>query len=169
MSIEEGKCCCGCGGKDERKEKLMEVINSCEGDKSQLMKVLNAAQEIYGYIPTSVQKLISEELKIPMAEIYGVITFYSRFSLEPKGKYNIGVCLGTACYVKGSQGVLDKLKEILGIDVGGVTPDGKFSLEATRCIGACGLAPVFTVNEEVYGKATLETVDKVLEEYMNKE
>lgn len=127
------------------------------------MKVLNAAQEIYGYIPTAAQKQISEELKIPMAEIYGVITFYSRFSLEPKGKYNIGVCLGTACYVKGSQGVLDKIKEILGIDVGGVTPDGKFSLEATRCVGACGLAPVMTINNEVYGKMDPSKVKEILE------
>ena len=169
MSNVEENCCCGCGGKDERVIELMRVINSCNGDKSQLMKVLNAAQEIYGYIPTSVQKLISEELNIPMAEIYGVITFYSRFSLEPKGKYNIGVCLGTACYVKGSQGILDKLKEILGIDVGETTPDGKFSIEATRCIGACGLAPVFTVNDEVYGKATPELMKKVIQEYMDKE
>ena len=130
------------------------------------MKVLNAAQEIYGYIPTVAQKQISEELKIPMAEIYGVITFYSRFSLEPKGKYNIGVCLGTACYVKGSQGVLDKIKEILGIDVGGVTPDGKFSLEATRCVGACGLAPVMTINNEVYGKMDPSKVKEILEKYV---
>ena len=165
MSNEESKCCCGCGGRDERKEKLEEVIKSCNGDKSQLMKVLNAAQEIYGYIPTAAQKQISEELEIPMAEIYGVITFYSRFSLEPKGKYNIGVCLGTACYVKGSQGVLDKIKEILGIDVGGVTPDGKFSLEATRCVGACGLAPVMTINNEVYGKMDPSKVKEILEKY----
>ena len=166
MSNEESKCCCGCGGKDERKEKLMEVINSCEGDKSQLMKVLNAAQEIYGYIPTSVQKLISEELKIPMAEIYGVITFYSRFSLEPKGKYNIGVCLGTACYVKGSGNILDRIKEKLGIDVDECTPDGKFSIDATRCIGACGLAPVMTVNDDVYGRLVPEDVDGILDKYM---
>ena len=165
MSNEEEKCTCGCDGKDERMEKLLEVIHSCNGDKSQLMKVLNAAQEIFGYIPTSAQKLISEELKIPMAEIYGVITFYSRFSLEPKGKYNIGVCLGTACYVKGSQSVLDKVKEILGIDVGGVTPDGKFSLEATRCVGACGLAPVMTVNNEVFGKMDPAKVADILAKF----
>ena len=165
MSNGEGKCTCGCDGKDERFEKLLEVIRSCNGDKSQLMKVLNAAQEIFGYIPTSAQKLISEELKVPMAEIYGVITFYSRFSLEPKGKYNIGVCLGTACYVKGSQSVLDKVKEILGIDVGGVTPDGKFSLEATRCVGACGLAPVMTVNNEVFGKMDPAKVKDILDKF----
>ena len=100
-----------------------------------------------------------------LAEIYGVITFYSRFSLEPKGKYNIGVCLGTACYVKGSQSVLDKVKEILGIDVGGVTPDGKFSLEATRCVGACGLAPVMTVNNEVFGKMDPAKVKDILDKF----
>ena len=162
---EDKKCACGCDGKDEREEKLMEVIKSVEGDKSKLMMVLNSAQEIYGYIPTSAQKLISDNLKIPMAEIYGVITFYSRFSLEPKGKYNIAVCLGTACYVKGSQSVLDKVKEILKIDVGGVTPDGKFSLEATRCVGACGLAPVMTINNEVYGQMNPAKVVDILSKY----
>lgn len=157
-------CCC-CGGKDEKKEKLLEVIKSCNYDKSQLMYILNEAQEIYGYIPTVAQKIISDELGISMAEIYGVITFYSRFSLEPKGKYNIAVCLGTACYVKGSQGVLDKIKEILKIDVGQMTEDGKFSLEATRCIGACGLAPVMTINGEVYGKLDSSMIKDILDKY----
>ena len=104
-----------------------------------------------------------------MAEIYGVITFYSRFTLEPKGKYNISVCLGTACFVKGSQALLDRLKERLKIEEGQTTPDGKFSIDATRCVGACGLAPVFTVNNEVYGKATVKKLDEVLDEYMKKE
>ena len=165
MNEIERKCSCTCGTIDANKKKLLEVIVSCNGDKSQLMKVLNAAQEIYGYIPLSAQKIISEELDIPMAEIYGVITFYTRFSLEPKGKYNIGVCLGTACYVKGSQNVLDKLKELLGIDVGGVTEDGKFSLEATRCVGACGLAPVMTINDEVYGNMDASKVQDILKKY----
>ena len=165
MENIEKKCSCSCGTIDENKTKLLEVIASCEGDKSQLMKVLNAAQEIYGYIPLHAQKTISEELDIPMAEIYGVITFYTRFSLEPKGKYNIGVCLGTACYVKGSQNVLDKIKEILKIDVGQATPDGKFSLEATRCVGACGLAPVMTINDEVYGNMDPSKVADILKKY----
>ena len=104
-----------------------------------------------------------------MAEIYGVITFYSRFTLKPKGKYNISVCLGTACFVKGSQALLDRLKERLQIQEGETTPDGKFSIDATRCVGACGLAPVFTVNNEVYGKATVKKLDEVLDEYMKKE
>ncbi|MBQ8300056.1 MAG: NAD(P)H-dependent oxidoreductase subunit E [Clostridia bacterium] len=158
-------CECGCGGKDEKLEKIREVIAKCNGDKSQLIHVLNEVQELYGYVPTYVQKVISDEMDIPMAEIYGVITFYSRFSLEAKGKYNISVCLGTACYVKGSQAVLDKVKEILGIDVGGVTADGKFSIEQTRCVGACGLAPVMTVNNDVYGNMDPSKVKDILAKY----
>lgn len=157
---------CGCGTcHDENLEKVKAIIAKCNGDKSQLIYVLNAVQEMYGYVPTHVQKVISDEMDIPMAEIYGVITFYSRFSLEPKGKYNISVCLGTACYVKGSQNVLDKVKEILGIDVGEVTPDGKFSIEPTRCVGACGLAPVMTINGEVYGNMDPSMVKDILAKY----
>ena len=165
MSENNEKCQCGCAGKDEREEKVLDLIKECKYDKSQLMHILNETQNIYGYIPMRAQKIISENLGVPMAEIYGVITFYSRFSLEPKGKYNIAVCLGTACYVKGSQSILDKVKEILGIDVGQVTADGKFSLEATRCIGACGLAPVMTVNEEVYGKLDPSMIKDILAKY----
>ncbi len=157
--------CENCNCKDEKLEVVKKVIAECNGDKSQLIRVLNAVQEVYGYIPTYVQKVISEELDIPMAEIYGVITFYSRFSLNPKGKYNISVCLGTACYVKGSQAVLDKVKEILGIDVDGVTEDGKFSIEQTRCVGACGLAPVMTVNDDVYGNVDPSKVKDILAKY----
>jgi len=161
MSNECG--CCSCH--DEKLDKIREVIKECNGDKSQLIRVLNEVQELYGYIPTHVQKVISDELDIPMAEIYGVITFYSRFSLEAKGKYNISVCLGTACYVKGSAAVLDKVKEILKIDVGQVTPDGKFSIEQTRCVGACGLAPVMTINGEVYGNMDPSKVADILAKY----
>ena len=158
-------CNCGNGCKDE---KMKEILETYTKDKSNLIQILNEVQEYYGYIPKSAQVEISEYLGLPMAEVYGVITFYSRFTLKPKGKYNIAVCLGTACFVKGSEKILDKVKEKLGIDVGETTPDGKFSIEATRCIGACGLAPVFTVNDEVYGKATPEMIDKVIEEYKNK-
>ena len=158
-------CNCGNGCKDE---KMKEILETYTKDKSNLIQILNEVQEYYGYIPKNAQVEISEYLGLPMAEVYGVITFYSRFTLKPKGKYNIAVCLGTACFVKGSEKVLDRVKEKLGIDVGQTTPDGKFSIEATRCIGACGLAPVFTVNDEVYGKATPEMIDKVIDEYMNK-
>ena len=162
----EEKCKCGNICKDERIEK---ILSKYEKDKSNLIQILNEVQETYGYIPESVQLEISKYLGMEMAEIYGVITFYARFTLKPKGKYNIAVCLGTACFVKGSEKVLDRVKQKLGIDVGETTEDGKFSLEATRCIGACGLAPVFTVNDEVYGKATPELVDKVIDEYKQKE
>lgn len=159
-------CQCGNCGKDERIEK---ILSKYDKNKSNLIQILNEVQETYGYIPENVQLEVSKYLGIEMAEIYGVITFYARFTLKPKGKYNVAVCLGTACFVKGSERILERVKQKLGIDVGQTTPDGKFSIEATRCIGACGLAPVFTVNDEVYGKATPELVDKVLEEYMNKE
>lgn len=160
------KCKCG---NDCKEEKIEKILSKYEKDKSNLIQILNEVQETYGYIPEDVQLEISKYLGIEMAEIYGVITFYARFTLKPKGKYNIAVCLGTACFVKGSEKVLDRVKQKLGIDVGQTTKDGKFSIEATRCIGACGLAPVFTVNDEVYGKATPELVDKVIDEYMSKE
>lgn len=158
-------CSCGNNPKDEEMNSILEKYSK---DKSNLIQILNEVQENYGYIPKYSQISISEYLDIPLAEIYGVITFYARFTLKPKGKYNIAVCLGTACFVKGSEKVLDKAKKILKIDVGETTEDGKFSLEATRCIGACGLAPVFTVNEEVYGKATPELMEKVIAEYKNR-
>ena len=148
---------------------MKELLKNYSQDKSNLIQILNEVQEKYGYIPKQSQIEISNYLSIPMAEIYGVITFYSRFTLEPKGKYNISVCLGTACFVKGSQAILDRLKERLKIGEGGTTPDGKFSIDATRCVGACGLAPVFTINNEVYGKATVKKLDEVLDEYMKKE
>ncbi len=129
------------------------------------MPVLQGAQEIYGYLPIEVQKLVSEHLEVPLEEVYGVSTFYSQFSLNPKGKYKISVCLGTACYVKGSGEVFDKLSECLGIKGGECTADGKFSLEACRCIGACGLAPVLTINDDVYGRLVADDIPGILEKY----
>lgn len=160
----EEKRCEGCTGKDEKME---EILKKYEQEKSNLIQILNEVQEYYGYVPENAQKSISEYLNIPLAEIYGVITFYSRFTLKPKGKYHIAVCLGTACFVKGSEKVLERAKERLGINEGETTKDGLFSLEANRCIGACGLAPVFTVNDEVYGKATVKMMDEVIDKYMN--
>ena len=152
-------------GTKEQEAKLMEVINRYKGSDGALIPVLHEAQSIYGYLPIEVQTMISKNLGVTMAEIYGVVTFYTQFTTEPKGKYHIGVCLGTACYVKGSGDILNKLKERLGIVEGECTADGKFSIEATRCIGACGLAPVLTVNEDVYGKLTVDDVDKILAKY----
>lgn len=158
------KCQRKCNQKDEFLETLKKEYQPI---KDNLIQILNEVQEHYGYVPMYVQEEISEFLKIPMAEIYGVVTFYSRFSLEPKGKYNISVCLGTACFVKGSQKIMDRLVERLQIEPGETTADGNFSIENTRCVGACGLAPVFTVNGEVYGKATVQKLDQVLDELMN--
>ena len=152
-------------GTKEQEEALMKVIHELKDEKGALMPILQKAQDIYGYLPIEVQKMISDETGIPMEKIYGVVTFYAQFNLNPKGRYHISVCLGTACYVKGSGDIYNKLQEKLGIEGGGCTPDGKFSLEACRCIGACGLAPVITVNDEVYGRLTVDDVDDILKKY----
>ena len=150
----------------EQDEKLQAVIEKHKGQEGALIPVLHEAQDIFGYLPIEVQKKISDGLNIPMSEIYGVVTFYTQFSIYPKGQYQIAVCLGTACYVKGSGDIIEKIKLRLGIDVGECSADGKFSLDATRCIGACGLAPVLTVNDEVYGRLTVDDVDTILDKYM---
>jgi len=139
-------------GTAEQQSKLMEIIEKQKDVRGSLIAVLHEAQQIYGYLPYEVQEMISKGLNIPMTEIYGVVTFYTQFSLEPKGKYNVAICMGTACYVKGAGKILDEFKKELDINVDGVTDDGKFSIEATRCIGACGLAPVLTVGDDVYGR-----------------
>ena len=153
-------------GTAEQEKQLLEVIDKHKGAQGPLMPVLQKAQEIYGYLPIEVQKIIARGLDIPLAEVYGVVTFYAQFTLNPKGNYRVAVCLGTACYVKGSGDILDRISARLGIESGGITPDGKFSLDATRCIGACGLAPVMTINEDVYGRLALDDVDGILEKYM---
>lgn len=152
-------------GTKEQEAMLMSIIDEHKGEQGSLMPILQKAQEIYGYLPIEVQTMISNQLNIPLEKIYGVVTFYSQFSLNPKGKYKISVCLGTACYVKGSGDLFSKLQEKLGIDSGECTPDGKYSLEACRCIGACGLAPVLTVNDDVYGRLTVDDIDGILSKY----
>ncbi len=161
-NIQEEGYCCNCMDKKLEKE-LDEILEKYTNSKDNLIQILNEVQIKYGYIPQIAQRKISEYLGIPMAEIYGVITFYSRFTLKPKGKYAISVCLGTACFVKGSEKIMERLKQRLNISEGETTPDGKFSIDATRCVGACGIAPVFTVNGEVYGKATVKKLDEVLD------
>ncbi len=152
-------------GTPEQEKQLMDVINAHKHDKSLLMAVMQQAQDIYGYLPLEVQEKIALGMGVSVEKVYGVATFYAQFSLTPKGKYNISVCLGTACYVKGAGDIMDKLSERLGIGADECTPDGKFSLTACRCIGACGLAPVLTVNEEVYGRLTVDDVDDILAKY----
>lgn len=152
-------------GTTEQEARLRQVIAAAGGDTSKLMMVMQEAQEIYGYLPYEVQKMIAEGLDVPMEKVYGVATFYAQFALSPKGKYNISVCLGTACYVKGSQKILDKLSELLSIESGECTADGKFSLEECRCIGACGLAPVIMINDDVYGRLTPDMLPDILKIY----
>lgn len=145
----------------ELREKLAEIKNM----DGSLMPALQAAQGIYGYLPIEVQKIVSEELNVPLEEIFGVSTFYSQFKLNPTGKYAVAVCLGTACYVKGSGDILSRLERELKLDAGGTSHDGMYSLEATRCIGCCGLAPVLTVNEDVYGKLVPDDIPGILAKY----
>lgn len=152
----------------ENKDKINEFkifIKQNNEKKGALMPVLQKAQGIFGYLPVEILEMISKGLGIPMAEVYGVVTFYSQFSLVPKGDFKVGVCLGTACYVRGAQDLLDSVVEELGIDPGKTTTDMKFSLTATRCIGACGLAPVLSVNDDVYGRLKAEDVKGILDKY----
>ena len=152
-------------GTKAQEEQLIAVIDKYRGTKGALMPVLQEAQGIYGYLPIEVQKIIALRMGISLEEVYGVSTFYSQFVLNPKGDVSIAVCLGTACYVKGSGDLLDKIMQILGLPAGSTTPDGKYSLEATRCIGACGLAPVLTINNEVYGKLGVNDIEGILAKY----
>ncbi|NLB89942.1 MAG: NADH-quinone oxidoreductase subunit NuoE, partial [Clostridiales bacterium] len=138
-----------------------------QGEPGALMPVLQEAQGIFGYVPMDVQEIIADGLGTTLSEVYGVATFYSQFSLKPRGEYVVGVCMGTACYVKGAQQVLDKLIEELGIPVGETTADGRFTIDATRCVGACGLAPVMMVNDEVYGRLTPDDIPDILDKYRN--
>lgn len=151
----------------EQASKLDAVIAECTGDVSMLMHVMQEAQAIYGYLPFEVQNKIAEGMNVPLEKVYGVATFYAQFALSPKGKYDISVCLGTACYVKGAQELLDELSAQLGIGAEECTADGKYSLTACRCIGACGLAPVLTVNEDVYGKITAADIKGILAKYQD--
>ncbi len=152
-------------GTPEQEAQLKAVIEENKDDSSMLMHVMQKAQGIYGYLPLEVQAMIAEGMDIPLEKVYGVSTFYAQFSLSPKGQYNISVCLGTACYVKGAQALYDELEKQLGVGAGECTADGMFSLEACRCIGACGLAPVLTVNEDVYGKIGPEDIATILAKY----
>ncbi|MCY6483402.1 NADH-quinone oxidoreductase subunit NuoE [Clostridium aestuarii] len=163
--MKENKCCCGCGKNDDRLEKTREIIEKHKNIKGALIPILHDIQKIYGYLPEEALKIVCMGLKIPMSEIYGVVTFYSEFALEPKGKHTIKVCMGTACYVKGAQAIIEKLSSVLDVKVGKTTKNGEFTLEAARCLGSCGLAPVVTVDDKVYGGVHPNDVIRILEEY----
>lgn len=152
-------------GTKAQEEELLAVIEKYRGVDGAMMPILQEAQAIYGYLPIEVQKIIADKTGTPLETIYGVATFYSQFALNPKGEVAIAVCLGTACYVKGSGQIIEKVTEILNLPAGSTTPDGKYSLEATRCIGACGLAPVMSINGEVYGRLVPGDVAGILEQY----
>ena len=152
-------------GTPEQEGKLNALIAELKGEKGATMRVLQGAQEIYGYLPIEVQHMIAVGLDVPVAEVYGISTFYSQFALNPKGEVAISVCLGTACYVKGSGDIYNKIKEILYLGESTTSPDGKYSLEATRCVGACGLAPVVCVNDDVYGRLTVGEIKDIIAKY----
>ncbi len=156
---------CEAIGTPEQAAKLKSVIESSRETPGCLMHILQEAQEIYGFLPINVQKQIAEGLNISLSEVYGVVTFYSQFSLNPKGKHRVSVCLGTACYVKGSDNILEEIEKELGIKCGECTADGLFSIDSCRCVGACGLAPVVMIGDEVYGKLTPEMVKPILDKY----
>lgn len=152
-------------GTPEQQQQLKNWLTEHKGMPGLALPALQEAQEIYGYLPVEVLRFLSSELDMPLAQLFGIATFYAQFSLNPKGKYNISVCLGTACYVKGSGKIYDKLKEKLGIGSGECTPDGKFRLDACRCLGACGLAPCMVINGVVYGRLTGDELDSILAKY----
>ena len=152
-------------GTAEQEAKLLEVIAKYDGVKGAMMPILQEAQEIYGYLPIEVQRIIAEKTGTPIEEIYGIVSFYAQFKLNPDGQVAIAVCLGTACYVKGSGDILDEICKELNMASGETSSDGKYSIEATRCIGACGLAPVLTVNGDVYGRLTKADVAGILAKY----
>ncbi len=152
-------------GTEEQRIKLDAVIAEHKGERGALMPIMQGAQEIYGYLPIEVQNYIAEKMEVPLEEVYGISTFYAQFALNPKGEVAIAVCLGTACYVKGSGDLLDKITELVGIGAGETSSDGKYSVEATRCIGACGLAPVLTINNDVYGRLSPDDMKGILAKY----
>ena len=156
-------------GTKEQEAELRAMIEEEKHTPGFLMPIMQKAQDIYGYLPIEVQEIIAEETGTPLETIYGIATFYAQFSLNKKGKHEISVCLGTACYVKGSDKVLEKVEEVLGIKQGESTEDGLFSIVSCRCLGACGLAPVMIVDEKVYGKVTPERVPEIIEEYRKEE
>lgn len=158
---------CQCSGKtaDPRFGQLDEILSAWRDKPGNVIPVLHKAQELFGYLPREVQEYVAQGLNVPVSEVYGVVTFYSLFTMQPKGRHTISLCMGTACYVKGAQAILDTLKEQLGISPGQTTEDARFTLEVMRCMGACGLAPVLVVDEDIYGRVVPDSVAEILEKY----
>lgn len=165
MSIPTTTCNCGNETDQEKYARIAEVIDEYKDREGCLIQILHMAQGIYGYLPLELQRFIAEKLNKPLSEVSGVVTFYTFFSTKQRGENTIRVCLGTACYVRGGKKIIEKLREILGVEVGGTTDDGKFSLEVMRCIGACGLAPAITINDKVYKQVNPDKLRNILEQY----
>ncbi len=151
--------------KDKDNQKIKEICKSFNNAPGELINVLHKTQEHFGYLPAEVQEVVAENLNVPVAKVYGVVTFYSFFTMTPKGQYPISLCTGTACYVRGAEKVLEELKKVLNVNVGETTPDGKFSLSCLRCVGACGLAPVVMIGDKTFGRVAPEDVKKIIEEF----
>ncbi len=165
MSGQTKTCACKKETDKEKYERIAAVIDEYRDREGSLIQILHMAQGIYGYLPLQLQQFIAERLNKPLSEVSGVVTFYSYFSTEPKGENMIKVCLGTACYVRGGKVIVEKLKEILGVEIGSTTKDGKFTLEVMRCIGACGLAPAITINDKVYKQVNPEKLQSIIYKY----
>lgn len=165
MDISTKQCKCKKESDQEKFNRVAQIIDEYKDKEGSLIQILHMAQGIYGYLPVELQQFIAQKLDKPLSEIYGVATFYSFFSTKPRGEYTIRVCLGTACYVRGGKKIAERLREILGIEVGDTTPDGKFTLEVMRCIGACGLAPAITINEKVYKQVNPDKLQNIIEKY----
>ncbi|MFO8000160.1 MAG: NAD(P)H-dependent oxidoreductase subunit E [Marinilabilia sp.] len=150
---------------DNKVQELKDLCKKFDNEPGELINVLHGAQELFGYLPAEVQEIVADEMNVSVAHVYGVVTFYSFFSMLPKGKHPISICMGTACYVRGGEKILDEFKRLLDVKVGETTPDGKFSLSCLRCVGACGLAPVVTIGERVYGRVSPDEIRGILEEY----
>ena len=163
--VEKQGQCCKDTEHDDKLVKLNDIIDEFKGQPGALIPVLHKAQQVYGYLPEEVQYHIAEGLGVPLAEVYGVVTFYALFTMTPRGEYNIAVCLGTACYVKGAGELVNKIKDEIGVKIGEISADKKYRLEATRCIGACGMAPVLTINEEVHGRLNADQLGELLQKY----
>jgi NADH:ubiquinone oxidoreductase subunit E len=165
MSVQTKTCACKKETDQEKYDRIAEVIEEYKDREGSLIQILHMAQGIYGYLPPELQQFIAERLNKPLSEVSGVVTFYSFFATQPKGENTIRVCLGTACYVRGGKKIIEKLREILGVEVGGTTKDGKFTLEVMRCIGACGLAPAITINDKVYKQVNPDKLRNIIEKY----
>jgi NADH-quinone oxidoreductase subunit E/NADP-reducing hydrogenase subunit HndA len=155
--------------KEQDLNKIKEICKSFNNEEGELINVLHKSQEHFGYLPAEIQEAVAQELNMSVAKVYGVVTFYSFFTMLPKGKFPISICTGTACYVRGADNVLQEFKRQLNIEVGETTEDGKYSLSCLRCVGACGLAPVVLVGDKTYGRVSAEGVKEILAEYQDKE